>query len=112
MAFVGNFEDENKLQSKEFSVIGAQYLILGSVSEYGRSSESDVGIFSRNKIQKANVTVNVRLVDTKTSRVVFSEEATGEARVEAPGGPYACSDGCRAALIVHGDSGGGYGVGT
>jgi len=78
-----SLKNENKLQSKEFSVIGAQFLILGSVSEYGRSSESDVGIFSRNKIQKANVTVNVRLVDTKTSQVVFSEEATGEARTEA-----------------------------
>ncbi len=62
---------------------GADYMIMGSVSEYGRSTTSNVGIFSRNKIQKAYVTVNVRLVDTKTSQVIYSEEATGEAVSEA-----------------------------
>jgi hypothetical protein len=63
--------------------VGADFLIIGSVSEFGRKSESDVGIFSRNKIQIANATVNVRLVDVKTGQVVYSEEASGEARVEA-----------------------------
>jgi len=72
-------------ESKDFetSKIGADYLIVGSVSEFGRRTESDVAIFSRNKIQIANATVNVRLIDVKTSRIVYSEEASGEARAEA-----------------------------
>ncbi|RYV03834.1 curli production assembly protein CsgG [Shewanella sp. OPT22] len=61
----------------------ADYLIIGSVSEYGRATTSDVGVFSRNKIQKAKVTVNIRLVNTKTKQVVFSQEASGEATSEA-----------------------------
>ncbi len=80
---ISALKSENKLNNKKFSLIGAQYIILGSVSEYGRSTTSEVGIFSRNKIQKANVTVNVRLIDTRTSKVVYSEEASGEAVVEA-----------------------------
>lgn len=63
--------------------IGAEYIIIGSVSEYGRSSESEVGVFSRNKIQQANVTVNVRLVNIKTGQIIYSEEAKGLARSEA-----------------------------
>ncbi len=79
---------DNLMEEKHYikapqEYIGADYMIMGSVSEYGRSTTSDVGIFSRNKIQKAYVTVNVRLVDTKTSQVVYSEEATGEAVSEA-----------------------------
>jgi len=71
--------DENSSQN----YIRSEYVILGSVSEYGRSTDSEVGIFSRNKIQKAYATVNIRLVDTKTSMTIYSEEATGEAVSEA-----------------------------
>lgn len=63
--------------------IGAEHLIVGSVSQFGRTTESEVGIFSRNKIQKATATVNIRLVDIKTGQIIYSEEATGEARSEA-----------------------------
>lgn len=63
--------------------VGADYLIIGSVSEYGRKDESDVGIFSRNKKQRANVKVNVRLVDVTTGQIIFSQEGSGEAFSEA-----------------------------
>ena len=63
--------------------IGADYILLGSVSEFGRETTSEVGVFSRNKIQKARATVNVRLVNVKTSEIVYSEEASGEAFAEA-----------------------------
>ena len=76
-------ENENKLGNSEMNAIAADYVIIGSVSEYGRTTTSEVGVFSRNKIQKANVTVNIRLVNTKTSQVIYSEEATGEALSEA-----------------------------
>ncbi|MCP4878079.1 MAG: curli production assembly protein CsgG [Gammaproteobacteria bacterium] len=63
--------------------VGADFLIIGSVSEFGRSNESEVGIFSRNLKQKANATVNVRLVDVTTSQIIFSQEGSGEALSEA-----------------------------
>lgn len=73
-------ENSNKFDA---SLIGAEYLLLGSVSEFGRETVSEVGIFSRNKIQKARATVNVRLVNVATSEIIYSEEATGEATSEA-----------------------------
>ncbi len=66
-----------------FDQVGADFLIVGSVSEFGRSTTSDVGVFSRNKIQTASATVNVRLINTRNGQIVYSEEATGEARTEA-----------------------------
>jgi curli biogenesis system outer membrane secretion channel CsgG len=74
---------EQSFSGAEVKSIGSDYLIVGSVSEFGRSTNSEVGVFSRNKIQTATATVNVRLINTRTGQVVYSEEATGEARVEA-----------------------------
>lgn len=62
--------------------IGVDYLILGSVSEFGRSTESDTGVFSRSKVQKAYAKVNVRLVEVSTGRIIHSEEGAGEASTE------------------------------
>lgn len=73
-------QDIAKINSQ---MVGADYLIVGSVSEFGRTTTSEVGIFSRNKIQKANATVNVRLIDVTTGQIVFSQEGSGEALSEA-----------------------------
>ncbi|MFC6440852.1 CsgG/HfaB family protein [Bowmanella sp. JS7-9] len=67
----------------DFNQVGADYLIVGSISEFGRSTTSEVGVFSRNKIQIANATVNVRLINTKNGQIIYSEEGSGEARSEA-----------------------------
>jgi curli biogenesis system outer membrane secretion channel CsgG len=64
------------------SLQGARYLIVGSVSEYGRESTSDVGVFSRTKRQRAYAAVNIRLIDVQTSEVIYAEEARGEAMAE------------------------------
>ncbi|MBK7629186.1 MAG: curli production assembly protein CsgG [Ignavibacteriales bacterium] len=63
--------------------IPAEYLIVGSITEFGRKSTSDVGIFSRTKKQTAYAKVSIRLVDVKTSQIIYSEEGEGEAFVEA-----------------------------
>lgn len=63
--------------------IPADYLILGSISEFGRKAVSDVGVFSRVKKQRAFAKVNIRLVDVKTGQIVYSEEGAGEAFSEA-----------------------------
>ena len=63
--------------------IQADYLIVGSVSEFGRKETGEVGIFSRTKRQTAYAKVNVRLVDIYTGQIIYSEEGEGEAFSEA-----------------------------
>jgi curli biogenesis system outer membrane secretion channel CsgG len=63
--------------------IASDQLIVGSVSEFGRKTVSDVGVFSRTKEQRAVAAVNVRLVDVRTGQIVYAEEASGEAFSEA-----------------------------
>jgi curli biogenesis system outer membrane secretion channel CsgG len=63
--------------------VAVDYLIVGSVSEFGRSTESDNGVFSRSKTQKAYAKVNVRLVDVSTGRILSATEGAGEATSEA-----------------------------
>lgn len=63
--------------------IPADYLILGSVAEFGRKTTSDVGVLSRTKKQTVTAKVNIRLVDVHTSQIVYSEEGDGEAYSES-----------------------------
>jgi curli biogenesis system outer membrane secretion channel CsgG len=56
----------------------ADYLIVGSITEFGRKVVSDVGIFSRVKKQVAFAKVNVRLIDVYTGQVIYSEEGEGK----------------------------------
>ena len=63
--------------------IGADYLIVGSVTEFGRKNISDTGVFSRAKIQSAYAKVSVRLIDVKTGQIIFAQEGSGESKSEA-----------------------------
>lgn len=63
--------------------VSVDYIILGSVSEFGRSTESESGVFSRTKTQKAFAKVNVRLVEVETGRIIFAAEGAGEASSSA-----------------------------
>jgi curli biogenesis system outer membrane secretion channel CsgG len=70
--------NESKEEMKEFKLV-SDYLIVGSVSEFGRKNTSEVGVFSRTKKQTANAKVNVRLINIKTGQVIYAEEGSGEA---------------------------------
>lgn len=61
----------------------ADYLIVGSVTEFGRKDQSEVGIFSRTKKQTAHAKVHIRLIDVYTGQIIYSEEGEGEAFSEA-----------------------------
>jgi hypothetical protein len=63
--------------------VSIDYLIVGSVSEFGRSSQSESGIFQRKKTQRAYSKVNVRLIDVTTGRIIYATEGAGEAVSEA-----------------------------
>ncbi len=60
----------------------ADYLIVGSVTEFGRKDQGEVGIFSRTKRQIAFAKVHVRLIEVRTGQILYSEEGEGEASSE------------------------------
>lgn len=80
---LGKIQSEAALGNLKLDQVGADYLIIGSVSEYGRENISETGVFSRNKKQAARVKVNIRLVDVTNGRIIYSEEGAGEAYSEA-----------------------------
>jgi curli biogenesis system outer membrane secretion channel CsgG len=80
--------DATKLEKEQKVVgsgalVGADTLIIGSVTEFGRSVSGRVGFLSSTKLQVAKAKVDVRLVDVKTGLAYFSAQGAGEASVEA-----------------------------
>ncbi len=61
----------------------ADYLVIGSVTEFGRKETGEVGVFSRTKKQIAFAKVHIRLVDVTSGQIIYSDEGTGEAFSEA-----------------------------
>jgi len=67
------------------NLVGSDTLIVGSVTEFGRSVGGKVGFLSRTKVQTAKAKVDIRLVDVKTSHAYFSALGAGEASAESGG---------------------------
>ncbi len=61
----------------------ADYLIFGSVTQFGRKNIGDLNAFSRTKTQIVEAGVSIRLVDVSTGQIIYSEEANGEAETTA-----------------------------
>lgn len=78
-ADLGKIKKEQETFKIDNELVGADQLIIGSVSEFGRKDTSEVGVFSRTLKQKVYAKVNVRLVDVKTGQILFSQEGEGEA---------------------------------
>lgn len=62
--------------------IGADYLIIGSITEFGRKTIGNQKVFSSSKKQLVEAGVSLRLVDVSTGMIIYSGEAKGEAEVE------------------------------
>jgi curli biogenesis system outer membrane secretion channel CsgG len=67
---------ESGLQS-----IGADYLIIGSITEFGRKNTGKEGVFTSTKMQTVEAGVAIRLVDVSTGLIVYSDEAKGQAQI-------------------------------
>lgn len=63
--------------------IGADYLILGSITEFGRKTMGENGILTTKKTQMVEAGVSIRIVDVSTGLVIFSEEGKGSAETTA-----------------------------
>lgn len=59
--------------------VGADFLIIGSVTEFGRKNVGDVNVLSRTKTQTVQAGVSIRIVEVSTGQIIYSEEAKGEA---------------------------------
>lgn len=59
--------------------IGADYIILGSITEYGRKAEGQQKVFSTTKTQTVEAGVSIRLVEAATGLIIYSDEAKGYA---------------------------------
>ncbi len=72
---------EAALQKKAQTLKGAEFVVTGDVSEFGRKVLGDkqlFGILGRGTTQVAYAKVNLNIVNALTSEVVFSAQGAGE----------------------------------
>jgi len=74
-------EREQKLAGG--SLVGADTVIAGSVTEFGRSVGGKSGFLSSTKVQTARAKVDIRLVDVRNGLAYFSANGAGEASTES-----------------------------
>ena len=78
---LSEIKQEAGFMHKAQSVKGANYVITGDVSEFGRKEIGDnelFGILGRGRKQIAYAKVSLNVVDTTTSEVVLSAQGAGE----------------------------------
>ena len=78
---MSEIKEEAALQKKEQTLKGASFVVTGDVTEFGRKDVGDkqlFGILGRGKTQIAYAKVNLNIVNTLTSEVVFSSQGAGE----------------------------------
>ena len=71
---------EAELKAGQGQRIGADYLILGSITEFGRKTTGRDGLFTSEKSQTVEAGVSIRIVDVATGQVIYSEEGKGQAQ--------------------------------
>ncbi|AYN93230.1 hypothetical protein EAW52_04240 [Pseudomonas sp. LTJR-52] len=72
---------ESALSKKGQQLRGADYVVTGDVTEFGRKEVGDqqlFGILGRAKSQIAYAKVNLNIVNVRTSEVVYSTQGAGE----------------------------------
>lgn len=74
-------EESERNGSNTFSTIGADYVIIGSITQYGRKNTGKSKVFSSTKVQTVEAAVSIRLVDVATGLIIYSDEANGEAEI-------------------------------
>ena len=67
----------------DMNKIGADYIILGSITEFGRKTVGEQKVFSSTKTQMVEAGVSIRLVEAATGLIIYSDEAKGFAETSA-----------------------------
>lgn len=79
---VALLERESELSGQSVNIVGVDTLVIGSLTEFGRSTTGESGFLSSSKRQQATATVDLRLVDTRTGQVTESVTGTGSSSTE------------------------------
>lgn len=78
---MAELKQEASLKKSSQAIKGADYVITGDVTEFGRKEVGDqqlFGILGRGKTQVAYAKVNLNVVNISTSEVVYSVQGAGE----------------------------------
>jgi curli biogenesis system outer membrane secretion channel CsgG len=78
---MSEIKQEAALKKQNQNLKGADYVVTGDVTEFGRKDVGDrqlFGILGRGKTQVAYAKVNLNIVNTLTSEVVYSSQGAGE----------------------------------
>lgn len=78
---MGEIEREAQIKGQAQQLKGADYVVTGDVTEFGRKETGDqqlFGILGRAKTQVAYAKVNLNVVNIRTSEVVYSTQGAGE----------------------------------
>lgn len=78
---MSEIKQEAALKKQNQNIKGADYVVTGDVTEFGRKDVGDrqlFGILGRGKTQVAYAKVNLNIVNTLTSEVVYSSQGAGE----------------------------------
>lgn len=73
--------EEAKKSDNGLATIGADYMIIGSVTEFGRKNVGKSGAFTSTKTQMVEAAVAIRIVDVSTGLIIYSDEAKGSAEL-------------------------------
>lgn len=73
--------EEAKKNDNGLATIGADYMIIGSITEFGRKNTGKNGVFTNVKTQTVEAAVAIRLVDVATGLIIYSDEGKGSAEI-------------------------------
>ena len=73
--------EEAKKGDGDLSTIGSDYMIIGSITEFGRKNTGKSGVFTNTNVQTVEAAVAIRLVDVSTGLIVYSDEGKGQAEI-------------------------------
>lgn len=78
---IASLLEEAKKSDNGLATIGADYMIIGSIIEFGRKNVGKNGVFTNTKTQIVEAAVAVRLVDVSTGLIIYSDEGKGSAEL-------------------------------
>ena len=78
---IASLLEEAKKGDNGLATIGADYMIIGSITEFGRKNTGKNGVFTNIKTQTVEAAVAIRLVDVSTGLIIYSDEGKGSAEI-------------------------------
>lgn len=79
---ISSLKREAEVSGQRAPTVGADILVLGSLTEFGRKTVGQSGFASNTKKQVAFAKIELRAVDSRTGHVLFAASGAGEASTE------------------------------